>query len=124
VSVGRPSVLLVEDDAQVLGTLREAFVDAGFEVHVAHDGAQALTRYRQRRPDIVVTDVLMPKQSGIELSLQLLREDPAVKIVVLSGAVGARFLEAGREIGVKRVFEKPINLPALISAVRQVLQEP
>jgi DNA-binding NtrC family response regulator len=118
-----PLVLIIDDDDGVRHVLQEALEAAGFEVMTALNGREGLLKYRNRRPDIVITDVLMPKLSGIELVHRLLAEDRSAKIIVMSGVVGAPFLEAGREIGVCRIFEKPVDMNALVLAARQLVQD-
>jgi CheY-like chemotaxis protein len=118
-----PSVLIVDDDTEVRKLLRESFEEAGFDVDMASDGAEGLAKYRARRADVVVTDILMPKRSGIELVSTLLREDRYVQIIAMSGVVGERFLEAGMEFGVKRVFAKPVNVDDLVTAARELVED-
>src|SRR5262245_60576954 len=102
-----PLILVVDDDDGVRGVFQEAMEIAGFEVETASNGQDALVKYRLRRPDVVITDVLMPKLSGIDLVNRLLAEDRYARIIAISGVVGAQFLEAGRAVGVRRIFEKP-----------------
>ena len=118
-----PRVLVVDDDLQIRKLLREAFEEAGFEVEVAVDGADALARYRSHRPDVVITDILMPKRSGIELVSTLLRDDRYAQIIAMSGVVGEAFLEAGMELGVKRVFAKPLEVEVLVNTVRALIED-
>lgn len=117
-----PRVLVVDDDLEIRKLLREALEEAGFEVDVARDGAEGLAQYRRQRADVVITDILMPKRSGIELVSSLLRDDRYVQIIAMSGVVGERFLEAGIELGVKRVFAKPVNVDDLVNAVRELVE--
>lgn len=121
--LGLPLVLVVDDDDGVRGVFQEALAAAGFEVVTASNGREALGKYRSRRPDVVITDVLMPKLSGIELVHQLLAEDHSAKIIAISGVVGAEFLEAGREIGVREIFEKPVDIELVVSAARSLAAE-
>jgi DNA-binding NtrC family response regulator len=116
-------VLIIDDEHGVREVLRDTLEAAGFATETASNGRDGLAKYRSHRPDIVITDVLMPKLSGIELVNRLLDEDPTARIIVMSGVVGAPFLEAGRDVGVCRVFEKPVDVRLLVAAVRELLNE-
>jgi CheY-like chemotaxis protein len=112
--------MVVDDDPHLLSLLVEALETVGYEVVSAGDGAEALRLYQTHRPDVLITDVLMPKRSGIELVLAVLRADPAARIIAISGIHGG-FLEAGIAVGVKHVFTKPFELGKLLAAVSDLL---
>ena len=118
-----PLILVVDDEDGVRAMIQDALEAAGFETVTAANGREALLRYRSRRPDVVITDVLMPKLSGIELVNRLLAEDPRATIIAISGVVGTPFLEAGRDIGVSRIFEKPVDILNLVATVRELLPD-
>src|SRR5688500_2187668 len=110
-----PVGLVVDDDDGVRNVFREALEAAGFEVDTAPNARHALKQYRRRRPDVVISDVLMPKLSGVELVNQLLVDDPHAKIIAISGVLGSEFLEGGREIGVRKIFEKPVDVHVIVA---------
>ena len=96
---------------------------AGFDVRVAADGRSGLAMLRDSGADVVVTDILMPDQDGIETIEKLRREFPDVQIVAISGAVsstGFDYLAVPREIGAARVLRKPFDIQELIDILRQL----
>ena len=96
-------VMIVDDDPDVRDMLRKTFERAGFEVSVAADGDEGLALYKHERPDVVVTDIIMPDREGIETMIDIKTMDPKAKIIAISG--GGRvntvdFLTWARNLGV------------------------
>jgi CheY-like chemotaxis protein len=118
-----PLILVVDDDDAVRSVLEEGLADAGFHVITASDGRDAIEKYRRHRPALVITDVLMPRLSGIDLVTRLLAEDRYAKIIVMSGVVGEPFLEASRSLGVRRIYTKPVSVVTLVAAARELTTE-
>src|SRR6185295_8664920 len=86
--VRMPCVLLVEDNSQLRKLLRMILTTSGYEVWEASNGATVEDMYQQSRPDLVITDLIMPEKDGLELILDLRRTDASVKIVAMSGGNG------------------------------------
>ena len=121
-----PRVLVVEDDTAVRGVIWHLLTQAGFEVVEAEDGEQGLARYGEQRIDVVLTDLFMPVMDGMELIRQLLDQDPAAKIVAMTGVDGysifpERLPEASR-LGAFRVLEKPFSEDALLLVLEEALR--
>ena len=118
------SILLIDDDEALRGALRLALERAGYSVVVARDGREGLQLFRHLPPDLVITDIVMEGQEGLETIQVLRRETPGVKIIAMSGG-GSRgdrtFLEAARLLGAQQTLDKPFDVPHLLTAVRAVL---
>jgi DNA-binding NarL/FixJ family response regulator len=76
--------------------------------------------YHEARPDLVITDIFMPKRSGIDLVLQLGRLHPPPKMIAMSGVAGRDFLEASSEANVARTFVKPFEVRDIVRAVDEL----
>jgi len=113
-------VLVIDDEADIRALLREALERDGHEVLTARDGRDGLQVYQERRPAVVITDVFMPRRSGIDLVLELARTDTPPKIIAISGVTGSTFLEAAREANVARTFVKPFDVREVMRAVREL----
>ena len=89
--VGKPHVLVVDDDPDKLGLLEVALTMAGYEVRTARDGEEALAELASFQPDLVVSDVMMPGMNGYELARRI-RENPQTKFIpiILQTAAGFR----------------------------------
>lgn len=120
-----PTVLIVDDDLELLRQLREAFLRAGFQVSLAVDGRQGLVRFKAEAPDVVVTDIIMPTREGVETILAMKKHRADAKIIAISGGwrVGPdAFLTLARHVGADRVLPKPFRPSQLVELARQVLK--
>ncbi|MFP5320698.1 MAG: response regulator transcription factor [Acidimicrobiia bacterium] len=118
-----PVVLVVEDDPTILQLLEVNFEMEGFVVLTAEDGEQGLAVARESGPDVVVSDVMMPKMSGIEL-LQALKSDPKtsrIPVLLLSAKAQGADVRAGLDAGADGYVTKPFEPLDLIDRVNAVL---
>ena len=98
---------------------------AGHDVVEAADGMEGLAAVRARRPDLVVTDILMPNKEGIETIRELRREAPELPILVISGDPGsALYLEIATMLGARAALNKPFRHADLLLAVEGLLRPP
>jgi two-component system, chemotaxis family, chemotaxis protein CheY len=118
------SILLIDDDEALRVALRLALKRAGYKVIVAGDGKEGLRIFRRVRPVLVITDIVMDGQEGIETIHALRREAPDVKIIAMSGGGSTKdttYLDAAMCLGAQRTLEKPFDLQRLLTIVRDVL---
>lgn len=97
---------------------------AGYEVELAQNGARALELQRSRPADVLITDIFMPEQDGLETIERFRREFPGVKIVAMSGggalAKGSFYLSTAEVAGADAVLRKPFERDGLLQALRKV----
>ncbi|MEX2293749.1 MAG: response regulator [Acidimicrobiales bacterium] len=118
-----PTVLLVEDDPVILRLLEVNFDLEGFSVLLAEDGAEGVAMARAKRPDAIVTDIMMPNMTGIEL-VQTLKADPAtssIPVLLLSAKAQTSDLKAGMDAGADDYVTKPFEPLDLIDRVNALL---
>jgi len=119
-------VLVVEDEFGYQDTLRNIFTMEGFDVRVAIDGDTGYEVYKSFKPDLVLTDVLMPNVSGIELVRRIRSEDPAIKVIYMSGFFGVKRLkkELDEEVALYRypTLSKPFKVSHLLDIVKEYLE--
>ena len=114
-------ILVMEDDDTIRLALRKALSQAGHEVLEASNGAEGARIYRQSpHPDLIITDILMPDQDGVEALLDLRTTLPQVKIIVISGNA-QEFLPIAEDLGAHRTFAKPFKSQEVIAAVADLL---
>ena len=119
----RPARIVVADDeAGVRSFLRLVLESAGYQVMEAPNGKLALQEARAGRVDLVITDLVMPEQEGIETIRVLRRDVPGVGIIAISGALGPQFLEVARMLGAQAVLSKPVSAELLLVKVAEVLK--
>ena len=120
-------VLVIDDNPDIRETLRWLLEGEGYEVAVAANGLEGLGVQRSAPADLVVTDIFMPEQDGIETLWKFREEFPRVPIVVMSGGGAARgtdYLSVARELGARKTLRKPLNPQELIDVVRQITRPP
>ena len=120
------SILVIDDEQLIRLQIRNALELEGFSVHEAANGNEGLSRIATARPDVVITDILMPDKEGIETILELRRTHPKIKIIAISG--GGRtgnkdFLRTAKHLGADRTLAKPFGLAELLRLVREVLAD-
>jgi len=118
-------ILLVEDDELVRDMLAQVLKKASHEVISAPDGEAAAKMLQQIHPDIMVTDIIMPKKSGITLISEVKNRHPDMEIIAISG--GGRldpigYLDLSENLGASVSFEKPVENTALLMAIDLLLQ--
>jgi DNA-binding response OmpR family regulator len=116
-------VLVVDDESGMRQMLRQALERRGHTVDEAVDGREALLRFAQQQPDLVITDLIMPEREGIETIQALRQECPTLPIIAMSG--GGRgapddYLSMAGQIGADRTFAKPFRLDEILIAVREL----
>ncbi|MEO7428268.1 MAG: response regulator [Acidimicrobiales bacterium] len=118
-----PTVLVVEDDPVILRLLEVNFDLEGFGVLLAQDGAEGVDVARAKHPDVIVTDIMMPKMSGIELVLAL-KADPdtaSIPILLLSAKAQSGDLKAGMDAGADDYVTKPFEPLDLVDRINALL---
>ena len=115
------AILVVDDEEGVRGLFQRVLTGAGYEVVVAGDGAEALIKIRERRFDLLLTDLVMPEREGLELIMTLRKERPELKVVAVSGAFGGTCLEAAKAMGARAALLKPVSPDQLLAAVQGAL---
>jgi DNA-binding NtrC family response regulator len=118
-------ILLVEDDDLVRDMLAQVLQRAGHDVQSAANGDEATEILQRIEPDIMVTDIIMPKKSGITLISEVKNKHPNMEIIAISG--GGRldptgYLDLSESLGAAVSFEKPIDKAALLMAIDLLLQ--
>lgn len=119
-------ILLVEDDEFVLDMLTQVFERDGYEVVPAVDGEDALTKLQNTKPDLIVTDIIMPKKSGTALIKEVKESHPNMKIVAISGGGRADptgYLDLSEELGADISFTKPVEPKALLMSITLLCME-
>lgn len=118
------SILLIDDNDVFIEALRSVLQNVGHDVRMARSGQEALDGFADARPDLVITDMVMPDKDGIETIIELKQLDPGLRIIAMSG--GGRvepevYLHTAACLGALRVLAKPFDEQQLLEAVRDVL---
>jgi CheY-like chemotaxis protein len=119
-------ILVVDDNDEVRRIVGKTLEKAGYEVLTAENGLAAMKVYREQPVDLVITDLIMPEQEGLETIFELRRLTPELKIIAISG--GGRlepedYLPIATGIGAALTLAKPFLAEELLAAVASLLQE-
>ncbi|MCJ7558376.1 MAG: response regulator [Gammaproteobacteria bacterium] len=130
-------VLIIDDEGDVRDALALVLGRAGFDVRSAEDGESGIEACREHLPDVIITDMIMPKLDGAQLIRQIKSEQPTAKIVAISGGghfgpaayqpsaiTTHAFLAAATAAGADRVLTKPFDAEDIVEAVRSLLPDP
>jgi len=115
-------ILVADDEPAVRGFLRAVLEQRGYEVIEAANGKQALQWVRAGQVDVVITDLVMPEQEGIETIRTLRRDLPGVGIIAISGAFGGQFLKTAQMLGADAVLSKPVSAELLLARMAEALK--
>jgi DNA-binding response OmpR family regulator len=115
-------ILVVEDDPAILTGLVDLLEGEGFVVEQATDGAAALARHAEARPDLVLLDVMIPEKSGYEVCREMRRTDPGTPVIMLTAKGEEVDKVVGLELGADDYVVKPFGVKELMARIRAVLR--
>lgn len=118
------SVLLIEDDRDISTTVQAALRAAGFDVRAAPNGLEGKKLLAERKPDVVVTDMMMPKMGGFPVLEHLKEMKDPPRVIMITANEGGRHKAYAEMLGVSDYLRKPFAMEALVDAVNRVLSEP
>lgn len=119
---GAKRILIVDDDPDIVESVRFPLEKKGYEVLIARDGNQGLTIAEKELPDLVILDMMMPKRSGF-LVLEKLRRtyDEPIRIIMITANEGSRHKAYAEMLGVDDYIRKPFAMDRLVDSVQSLL---
>ena len=120
----RHRVLVIDDDVLLRRTICALLERENFEVIEAGDGHQGVRQFQTDPTDLVITDIVMPEQEGLETISQIRATRPDIKIIAMSGAPplgDSNYLSMAEKFGADRTLRKPFRLHELVKVVRDLL---
>ena len=116
-------VLIVDDDHEIVESLRYALESKGYSVLVARDGNQGLAMAEREDPDLVILDMMMPKRSGFLVLEKLRRTRPVpLKVIMITANEGSRHKAYAEMLGVDDYIRKPFAMERLLEAVDRAIK--
>lgn len=115
------TILVVDDEPEIVRLVRDYLERAGFEVVAAADGDEALRAFHRRRPDLVILDLGLPGQDGLDVA-RTMRGSETVPIIMLTARAEETDRVAGLELGADDYVPKPFSPRELVARVRAVLR--
>ncbi len=123
-TAARPSILVVEDNPAIREFIARALASSGHEATLATDGQQAMEILSQGTYDLLITDLVMPHVDGIALALKAARQNPDLRVIIISGYAQERMRAHNLDTLIYKIIPKPFSLEELCAAVETALTEP
>ena len=116
------TILLVDDDYEIVETMRTVLEGKGYRILMARDGNAGLIVAERENPDLIILDMMMPKKSGF-LVLEKLKSRPGglIPTIMITGNEGSRHRAYAEMLGVKDYIRKPFAMEKLVRAIERVL---
>ena len=119
---GKKRILVVDDSSFLRNELKKIFEENGFEVvGMAENGLEAITKYKELKPDLVTLDIIMPQLSGLQALQVLLKVDPNACTVMVSSLSSQESVINCIKAGAKNYITKPFEKEKVIAVIRQIL---
>jgi DNA-binding response OmpR family regulator len=119
----RKKILLVDDDREIVESMRLALDASGFQTLVARDGNQGLAMVEREDPDLVILDMMMPKRSGFLVLEKLRRTRPVpMRVIMITANEGSRHKAYAEMLGVDDYIRKPFAMDRLLDSVSRLLK--
>ncbi|MBI3317333.1 MAG: response regulator [Candidatus Omnitrophica bacterium] len=114
-------LLIVDDEAGIVEEVREYFQEEGFEVHTADTVRDGILQLDRVNPDIVVLDIKLPDQCGLEVLRYAKKSHPSIKVIVNTGYVDQALIDEAEELGRDAFLQKPFDLERLQQEISRFL---
>lgn len=118
-------ILIIDDDTQFREMLHEMVKREGYIVFSALDGAEGLKSYYKEKPDLVITDIIMPEKEGLETILELKKDNKNLKIIAISGGGRSQpgdYLRTAKHFGADKSLAKPFSKDEILNSITEVLK--
>lgn len=118
-------ILVFDDEPSILLMIKKMLEKAGHDVEIALNAREGMVLFEKNRPDLLITDIIMPEKEGLETIFELRRQFPELKIIAISG--GGRigpdgYLPGAKLLGANAVFTKPLVPKEFVQAVSDLLE--
>lgn len=114
-------ILIVEDEKRIAQLLKDAISDSFFSVVIAKDGNEGLKKFKTYKPDIIITDIMMPFCDGLEMTQKIKEVDELIPIIVLSAHSEKEKLLKAIDLGINKYFIKPFDPEELIEHIIKIV---
>src|SRR5665647_854266 len=119
-------ILVLDDEPSILLMIKKMLEKAGHEVAIALNGKEGMLLFEKNKPDLLITDIIMPEKEGLETIFELRKMYPDLKIIAISG--GGRispegYLPGAKLLGADMVFQKPLDQKEFMQAISLLLNK-
>lgn len=120
------TVLVIDDDREIAATIQSVLTHAGYQVTLASNGVEGQRQIEALKPDLVITDMMMPRMGGFPVLEYLRSLEVRPKVIMITANEGSRHKAYAEMLGVSDYLRKPFPMEVLLESVRRALgpQEP
>ena len=115
------TILVIDDDLYMRDILRDLLSLDQYAVVSAENGVEGLQKYRELKPDLVLTDLIMPEKDGLSFIQEVKEENPEARIIAVSGSIDMNLITNVVSANVNRILTKPFDIDELLEAVAELL---
>ncbi|MEM1061250.1 MAG: response regulator [Planctomycetota bacterium] len=119
-----PSILVIEDDREISSTLSSVLTGAGYRVRTASNGEEGRQAITAARPDLIITDMMMPRMGGFPVLEFLEKLEDAPPVIMMTANEGGRHKAWAEMLGVVGYFRKPFAMEVMLDAVEKAVGPP
>ena len=119
-------ILVLDDEPSILLMIKKMLEKEGHEIDMALNGMEGIELFEKNKPDLLITDIIMPEKEGLETIFELRKKHPGLKIIAISGGgrIGPEgYLPSAKLFGADMVFQKPLVPKEFLQAVSSLLNE-
>ena len=113
-------ILIVEDEIRLAQLLKEAIYNSFFSIVIAKDGNEGLKKFKTFKPDIIITDIMMPFCDGLEMTQKIKEFDENIPIIILSAHSDKEKLFKAIDLGISKYFIKPFDPEEVIEHINKI----
>jgi CheY-like chemotaxis protein len=113
-------ILVIDDERELLKALATVLEGAGFEVFTATSGREATAKIAEHPIDLLITDLAIPDEDGIEIIRRLKKGQSQLKVIAMSGTFGPDLLQAAERLGADATLGKPMSASKLLECIRRL----
>jgi DNA-binding response OmpR family regulator len=113
-------ILVIDDDAAILMAVATVLEQSGFQVFTAQSGREATAMILEHPIDLLITDLNMPDEDGIEIIRRLRKDHRQLKVIAMSGAFGPNIMTVAQKLGAHATLSKPMTGTKLLDCIRKL----
>ncbi len=113
-------ILVIDDDPALLKALATVLEESGFQVFTARSGREATAKILEHPVDLLITDLNMPDEEGIEIIRRLKKDRSQLKVIAMSGAFGPNIMTIAQKLGADATLSKPMTATKLLDCIRKL----
>ena len=113
-------VLIVEDEQKLANLIKSSIKDLFYKVSIAKDGEEGIKKFNSFKPDIIISDILMPNLNGLEMCKRIKRQNSNIPIIILSAHSQKEMLLQAIDIGINKYFIKPFDIESFIDYLKEL----